>query len=165
MIKSWLTLLETCSDGTIVIGEKKKRQKWKDLKWAKVLAMIKAEQWCKSLAIVGREKLEIANSVATGGQPKMILIIPPDRGSSCCFQNCRVIWLLSNLFTARKRGILKTSFCQKSITYKHILQRLKYGLEYLWAGGGNLWYDVLNSEKLTWVQRRRSKKFDVSRQQ
>ena len=43
-------------------------------------------------------------------------------------QNCRVIWLLSNLFRAEK-GILKTSFSENSITYE--LQTLKYGLEYL----------------------------------
>ena len=92
----------------------------------------------------------------------MILIIPAGQGSSCCFRNCCVIWPLSNLFTAGKRGILKTSSCEKSITYEHILQRLKYGLEYLWAGG--VIYDTMCWIVRNWAKkrRRRSKIFDVS---
>ena len=60
-------------------------------------------------------------------------------------QNCRVIWLLSNLFIAEK-GILKTSFSENSITYE--LQTLKYGLEYLEGDlACNLWYNVLKNWK------------------
>ena len=56
----------------------------------------------------------------------------------------------------RERGILKTSFRQKSKTYEHI-QRLKYGLEYLRPGG--VIYDTMCWIVKHWksLEKRRSK--------
>ena len=76
--------------------------------------MKKTEQLCKN-----SKKYSVATQLGLDysnfpGKLMLLLVLP---GNTAIEQFAQ--W--------RERGILKTSFCQKSITYEHI----KYGLEYL----------------------------------
>ena len=89
--------------------------------------MIKSEQLCKSLTKKPAKKDKIVASqrgLDCSNLPGKLMLLSLLPGNMAIEQFAH--W--------RERGILKTSFRQKSKTYEHI-QRLKYGLEYLRPGG------------------------------